>query len=267
MHWPIPMKAIGAQNLLTMPGGVTKSGYLHKKGGTQLQLLKCESVAVASKTGGRGDRAGPRSCHPTGLLGQAPCLSEPPVPYMVGPLESPFPSWCPPPPPPPQRPEVGVLGSLASCLGFFAPLSRCASPGGRGAPGSPATPSKTAAASRGLGPRLWASLSQPRSPCPWAPLVALHSPPGVPRRGAGQRVWEVAHMCGWTPGEGQLARPPASSRAPGEGARSGRSPVAAVAHAPAALPPQGPCASSSSTSGASTTSGAARRPPRRAPSP
>ncbi|XP_016014790.2 SH3 domain-binding protein 2 isoform X3 [Rousettus aegyptiacus] len=40
MHWPIPMKAIGAQNLLTMPGGVTKSGYLHKKGGTQLQLLK-----------------------------------------------------------------------------------------------------------------------------------------------------------------------------------------------------------------------------------
>lgn len=267
MHWPIPMKAIGAQNLLTMPGGVTKSGYLHKKGGTQLQLLKCESVAVASKTGGRGDRAGPRSCHPTGLLGQAPCLSEPLVPYMVGPLESPFPSWCPPPPPPPQRPEVGVLGSLASCLGFFAPLSRCASPGGRGAPGSPATPSKTAAASRGLGPRLWASLSQPRSPCPWAPLVALHSRPGVPRRGAGQRVWEVAHMCGWTPGEGQLARPPASSRAPGEGARSGRSPVAAVAHAPAALPPQGPCASSSSTSGASTTSGAARRPPRRAPSP
>ncbi|XP_038601159.1 SH3 domain-binding protein 2 isoform X2 [Tachyglossus aculeatus] len=39
-HWPIPMKAIGAQNLLTMPGGVVKSGYLHKKGGTQLQLLK-----------------------------------------------------------------------------------------------------------------------------------------------------------------------------------------------------------------------------------
>uniref|UniRef100_A0A8C8RJK4 SH3 domain-binding protein 2 n=1 Tax=Pelusios castaneus TaxID=367368 RepID=A0A8C8RJK4_9SAUR len=39
-HWPVPMKAIGAQNLLTMPGGVTKSGYLHKKGGTQLQLLK-----------------------------------------------------------------------------------------------------------------------------------------------------------------------------------------------------------------------------------
>ncbi|XP_030046983.1 SH3 domain-binding protein 2 [Microcaecilia unicolor] len=38
--WPIPMRAIGAQNLLTMPGGVTISGYLHKKGGTQLQLLK-----------------------------------------------------------------------------------------------------------------------------------------------------------------------------------------------------------------------------------
>lgn len=40
--WPVPMKAIGAQNLLTMPGGVTKSGYLHKKGGTQLQILKCK---------------------------------------------------------------------------------------------------------------------------------------------------------------------------------------------------------------------------------
>ncbi|XP_069488201.1 SH3 domain-binding protein 2 isoform X2 [Ambystoma mexicanum] len=38
--WPVPMKAIGAQNLLTMPGGVTISGYLHKKGGTQLQLLR-----------------------------------------------------------------------------------------------------------------------------------------------------------------------------------------------------------------------------------
>ncbi|XP_043918837.1 SH3 domain-binding protein 2 isoform X2 [Protopterus annectens] len=34
--WPIPMKAIGAQNLLTLYGGVTFSGYLHKKGGTQL---------------------------------------------------------------------------------------------------------------------------------------------------------------------------------------------------------------------------------------
>ncbi|XP_023109287.1 SH3 domain-binding protein 2 isoform X1 [Felis catus] len=40
MHWPAPMKAIGAQNLLTMPGGVAKAGYLHKKGGTQLQLLR-----------------------------------------------------------------------------------------------------------------------------------------------------------------------------------------------------------------------------------
>ncbi|XP_004911322.1 SH3 domain-binding protein 2 isoform X2 [Xenopus tropicalis] len=38
--WPTPMKAIGAQNLLTMPGGVTISGYLHKKGGKQFQLLK-----------------------------------------------------------------------------------------------------------------------------------------------------------------------------------------------------------------------------------
>ncbi|XP_066566982.1 SH3 domain-binding protein 2 isoform X2 [Amia ocellicauda] len=40
VSWPIPMKAIGAQNLLTMPGGVTQSGYLHKKGGTQINLLK-----------------------------------------------------------------------------------------------------------------------------------------------------------------------------------------------------------------------------------
>lgn len=55
MHWPVPMKAIGAQNLLTMPGGVAKAGYLHKKGGTQLQLLKCEPVVGAD--GGRGDRA------------------------------------------------------------------------------------------------------------------------------------------------------------------------------------------------------------------
>ncbi|XP_006262697.1 SH3 domain-binding protein 2 isoform X1 [Alligator mississippiensis] len=38
--WPVPMKAIGAQNLLTMPGGVSKSGYLHKKGGTQLPIMK-----------------------------------------------------------------------------------------------------------------------------------------------------------------------------------------------------------------------------------
>ncbi|XP_069833430.1 SH3 domain-binding protein 2 isoform X2 [Dendropsophus ebraccatus] len=40
VSWPIPMKAIGAQNLLTMPGGVTVAGYLHKRGGKQLQLFK-----------------------------------------------------------------------------------------------------------------------------------------------------------------------------------------------------------------------------------
>ncbi|KAM5192762.1 SH3 domain-binding protein 2 isoform 2-T2 [Mantella aurantiaca] len=39
-NWPVPMKAIGAQNLLTMPGGVTIAGYLHKRGGKQLQLFK-----------------------------------------------------------------------------------------------------------------------------------------------------------------------------------------------------------------------------------
>ncbi|XP_072262636.1 SH3 domain-binding protein 2 isoform X2 [Pyxicephalus adspersus] len=39
-NWPVPMKAIGAQNLLTMPGGVTISGYLHKRGGKQLQIFK-----------------------------------------------------------------------------------------------------------------------------------------------------------------------------------------------------------------------------------
>ncbi|XP_029940569.1 SH3 domain-binding protein 2 isoform X2 [Salarias fasciatus] len=38
--WPVPMRAIGAQNLLTMPGGVTTAGYLHKKGGSQFSLLK-----------------------------------------------------------------------------------------------------------------------------------------------------------------------------------------------------------------------------------
>lgn len=42
VSWPIPMRAIGAQNLLTMPGGVTSSGYLHKKGGSQFSLMKCE---------------------------------------------------------------------------------------------------------------------------------------------------------------------------------------------------------------------------------
>lgn len=40
VSWPIPMKAIGAQNLLTMPGGVNASGYLHKKGGSQFSLMK-----------------------------------------------------------------------------------------------------------------------------------------------------------------------------------------------------------------------------------
>lgn len=58
MHWPVPMKAIGAQNLLTMPGGVAKAGYLHKKGGTQLQLLKCESPAVGSEGECRGGCGG-----------------------------------------------------------------------------------------------------------------------------------------------------------------------------------------------------------------
>ncbi|TSM12583.1 SH3 domain-binding protein 2 [Bagarius yarrelli] len=40
ISWPIPMRAIGAQNLLTMPGGVAISGYLHKKGGSQFSLMK-----------------------------------------------------------------------------------------------------------------------------------------------------------------------------------------------------------------------------------
>ncbi|XP_062905626.1 SH3 domain-binding protein 2 isoform X1 [Mobula hypostoma] len=39
-QWPVPMRAIGAQNLLTMPGGVTLSGYLHKKGGSQWKIMK-----------------------------------------------------------------------------------------------------------------------------------------------------------------------------------------------------------------------------------
>uniref|UniRef100_H3CP33 SH3 domain-binding protein 2 n=1 Tax=Tetraodon nigroviridis TaxID=99883 RepID=H3CP33_TETNG len=38
--WPVPMRAIGAQNLLTMPGGVSVAGYLHKKGGNQFSLRK-----------------------------------------------------------------------------------------------------------------------------------------------------------------------------------------------------------------------------------
>ncbi|MEQ2164669.1 hypothetical protein GOODEAATRI_009093 [Goodea atripinnis] len=40
MYWPVPMRAIGAQNLLTMPGGVSTAGYLHKKGGSQFSLMK-----------------------------------------------------------------------------------------------------------------------------------------------------------------------------------------------------------------------------------
>ncbi|XP_047426531.1 SH3 domain-binding protein 2 isoform X1 [Mugil cephalus] len=40
VSWPVPMRAIGAQNLLTMPGGVSISGYLHKKGGSQFSLMK-----------------------------------------------------------------------------------------------------------------------------------------------------------------------------------------------------------------------------------
>ncbi|XP_041755366.2 SH3 domain-binding protein 2 [Coregonus clupeaformis] len=40
ISWPIPMRAIGAQNLLTMPGGVCHSGYLHKKGRSQFSLMK-----------------------------------------------------------------------------------------------------------------------------------------------------------------------------------------------------------------------------------
>ncbi|XP_074546492.1 SH3 domain-binding protein 2 isoform X2 [Halichoeres trimaculatus] len=40
MCWPVPMRAIGAQNLLTMPGGVSNAGYLHKKGGSQFSLMK-----------------------------------------------------------------------------------------------------------------------------------------------------------------------------------------------------------------------------------
>ncbi|XP_061837055.2 LOW QUALITY PROTEIN: SH3 domain-binding protein 2 [Nerophis lumbriciformis] len=40
MSWPVPMRAIGAQNLLTMPGGVAIAGYLHKKGASQFSLLR-----------------------------------------------------------------------------------------------------------------------------------------------------------------------------------------------------------------------------------
>ncbi|XP_019729393.1 SH3 domain-binding protein 2 isoform X3 [Hippocampus comes] len=38
--WPVPMRAIGAQNLLTMPGGVSIAGYLHKKGSSQFSLMR-----------------------------------------------------------------------------------------------------------------------------------------------------------------------------------------------------------------------------------
>ncbi|XP_078252978.1 SH3 domain-binding protein 2 [Rhinoraja longicauda] len=39
-QWPVPMRVIGAQNLLTMPGGITQSGYLHKKGASQWKIMK-----------------------------------------------------------------------------------------------------------------------------------------------------------------------------------------------------------------------------------
>jgi hypothetical protein len=88
MHWPVPMKAIGAQNLLTMPGGVAKAGYLHKKGGTQLQLLKCESLGCGDHKGRTWSRGWPWSCFPIALLGllgpRTP--TEPLLPYLVGPL-------------------------------------------------------------------------------------------------------------------------------------------------------------------------------------
>lgn len=45
VFWPVPMRAIGAQNLLTMPGGVSIAGYLHKKGGSQFSLRKCMSIS------------------------------------------------------------------------------------------------------------------------------------------------------------------------------------------------------------------------------
>lgn len=46
VFWPVPMRAIGAQNLLTMPGGVSIAGYLHKKGGSQFSLRKCMSISL-----------------------------------------------------------------------------------------------------------------------------------------------------------------------------------------------------------------------------
>lgn len=81
MHWPVPMKAIGAQNLLTMPGGVAKAGYLHKKGGTQLQLLKCEFQGAGSTEGRRETL----SCFPSALcppwVSAHPCESL--LPFVV----------------------------------------------------------------------------------------------------------------------------------------------------------------------------------------
>lgn len=85
MHWPVPMKAIGAQNLLTMPGGVAKAGYLHKKGGTQLQLLKCESPGWQGAQW-EGVGAGLAMYMYVGIL------SEPLLPHVVGPLDFPVPS-------------------------------------------------------------------------------------------------------------------------------------------------------------------------------
>lgn len=76
MHWPVPMKAIGAQNLLTMPGGVAKAGYLHKKGGTQLQLLKCESLWLGAWRGDAGTELSLRFL-PWGRQGSPPALRWP----------------------------------------------------------------------------------------------------------------------------------------------------------------------------------------------
>lgn len=54
--WPVPMRAIGAQNLLTMPGGVSTAGYLHKKGGSQFSLMKCEFIIKRWSVGGQKKR-------------------------------------------------------------------------------------------------------------------------------------------------------------------------------------------------------------------
>lgn len=88
LHWPVPMKAIGAQNLLTMPGGVAKAGYLHKKGGTQLQLLKCESWTVGTIREDLRAEMGLLLFLTAllGLLRKAHTLSELLLPYILGPL-------------------------------------------------------------------------------------------------------------------------------------------------------------------------------------